>query len=50
VQQAARDAGLAGDVIERRGGGAASAHARAHGLDDALRLLAVESLWCGDGS
>ena len=42
VQEAARHARLAGHVVERRGGGAARADARAHRLDDPLRLLSLE--------
>src|SRR6201999_3895504 len=42
VQQAARDARLARDVVERRSGRAAFRDARAHRLDDALGLLAFQ--------
>ena len=42
AQEAARHARLAGHVVERRGGGAARADARAHRLDDPLRLLSLE--------
>ena len=41
MQEAARHARLAGHVVERRGG-AARADARAHRLDDPLRLLSLE--------
>jgi hypothetical protein len=40
VQEAARDAGLARDVVERGAGGPARAHAGARRVDDPLRLLA----------
>ena len=42
VQQPARDAGLASDVVERRARDAAQRHRRAHRVDDPLRLLAAE--------
>ena len=42
VQEAARDAGLTRHVVEGRCGGPASPHARAHGSDDALSLVALE--------
>ena len=42
VQQPARDAGLARDVVEGRAGDAAPRDARAHRVDDALRLLALD--------
>ena len=42
VQQAARDAGLARDVVEGRAGRAALGDAVAHRIDDALRLLPGE--------
>ena len=40
VEQAAADARLAGDVLEGRAGDAAPGDARAHRVDDPLRLLA----------
>ena len=42
VQQPARDAGLARDVVERRAGRAAQPDRGAHRVDDPLRLLARE--------
>ena len=42
VQQAARDAGLARDVVERRAGRAAARHGRAHRVHDPLRLLPLD--------
>src|SRR5205085_8462453 len=42
VQQPARDARLARDVVERGPGRAAPRDARAHRVDDALRLAAGE--------
>ena len=50
VQQPARDAGLARDVVERRAGGAAPRDARAHRVDDALRLVAREAARAGAAS
>src|SRR3954447_5922460 len=50
VQEPARHAGLLGHVVERRAGGAAQGHARAHRFDDAARLVAVEpALGSGSG-
>src|SRR5581483_6571114 len=42
VQQPARDAGVARDVVERRARDAALRDRRAHRVDDALRLLPAE--------
>ena len=42
VEQAAADPRLAGDLLERRAGGAALGDAVAHRVDDALRLLAAQ--------
>src|SRR5215211_8435961 len=42
VEEPPRDAGLAGDVVEGRGGGAPCGDARAHSRDDPLRLVSLE--------
>ena len=47
VQQAARDARLAGDVVEGRARHAAPGDARAHRLDDPLGLLALDRALLG---